>query len=335
MKKKLVCIISIVLIASCNQNPDNVITRIYLEPSVVIEELRDSTYFRGISHMFYDHCIYASDDINGRILQLDLDLNLLSTIGTKGQGPGEFFRTGSLAVWKDTVLAINMGGLTLNTYTTDGKYIDGHSFVDDPSLSLFNFCMDNEGFLYFTSHLDSFPVVKYDQKMNRLFGFGEWIEPENQEFRLYLNNYLVHYFDDKILTLQLDAPIINLYGKDGQHLLKKELPALIFEKRLRFKQIEQAKDAANLRKIYGLFSSLTSIDNKLYLLYVDHDYHNLPFSNKVVELIFEDNDFFINKVYTLTHNGWFLSIVATNDNRLIASNASMQVNPALYVYPLK
>ena len=116
--------------------------------------------------------------------------------------------------------------------------------------------------------------------------------------------------DDKILTIQKDAPVINMYSKYGEHLYKKELPEKIFERRLRFKNNEQGKDAANLRLIYVLFGSITSINNKVYLTYVDHDDNSKPYTNKVVELLYENNDFIINKVYTLRQNntGWFTAI---------------------------
>jgi len=337
--KKIIffCTIWILLLISCNQHSDNDVIFVDLTPCIVIDELSDSTLFRGISYMFNNNdVIYATDDLNGRILKLNTDLNLLGTIGKSGQGPHEFAGIGALSIWKDTILAVNLGGLSLNAYTDYGQYIDRYSFTNDPSLTVYSFCIDNEGYIYFTSLLDSFPVIKYDRKMNRQFGFGEWIEPENKQFRIFLNNFIPFYFDNKILTLQVDAPVINMYGKDGQHLMRKELPTKLFRKRLLFKQNEQKKDAANKRKVYKLFSSITSINNKIFILYVDHDKDNRPFKNKVVELLYENNDFIIKKVYNLSQSNkdWFESIVVTEDNKIIASNASMLVNPSISVYQL-
>lgn len=325
MKKIIINLVSVLLCLSCNKIITNKTELINIEPSIVIDELSDSTFFRGISYMVYNDYIYATDEQNGRVLKLDTNLKLFGTVGNSGQGPQEFAGIGNLAVWKDTVLALNYGGLALNTYLIDGKFIDRHSLRTDPSLTTNNFCLDNEGFLYFTSVLDSFPIVKYDRKMNRLFGFGEWIEPKNEEFRRFFNNYLICYFDNKILTFQLDAPVVNMYEKDGRHLLKKEFSSQLFEKRLKFKKTEQEKDAANLKKVYMLFYSITSINNKIYLLYIDHDNENYPNCNKVVELLYENNDFVINQAYSLSRlsQDWFVSIVATNDHQIVASNGSM------------
>lgn len=306
-----------------------------MEPSIVIDELSDSTFFRGIPYLtVVDNSIYASDQQNGRILKLDADLNLTGTIGQNGQGPEEFAGIGCLAVYKETVMAINLNGVSLNTYTKDGDFTGKYSFSNDPSIIEHNFCIDNEGFLYFTSKLDSFPIMKYDRKMNRLYGFGEWISPENKEFRNALNNYLVSYIDDKIIAIQEDAPIINLYDKEGKHLSRKELPVQLFEKRLKFKKNEQAKNPANLKKTYILFASPTIVGNRIYLLYIDHDDQNLPLSNKMVELLYENNDFIIKKVYSLSRqkSDWFISIAVTQDKKMIANNASQS---KLCIYQLE
>jgi len=320
---------------ACN-NPNNNVPVIDLKPSVIITELSDSTFFK-IQNMIFSDFIYASDVVNDRILKLDTNLNLLGTIGSSGQGPQEFAGIGSIALWRDTLLAINLGGPTLSEFVTDGQFVDRYFIRTDNSLMRYNFCIDNEGFLYFTSALDNFPIVKYDRKMNRMFGFGEWIDSGKKEFRNALNNYLIAYFDDKILTVQTDAPVINMYEKDGKHLLRKELPEQLFRRRLMYKKDEQEKDAGNLKKVYGLFSAITTHDNKIYLLYIDHDKQLSPYRNKVVELLYKDNDFIINKIYSLSNfNGdWFDSFVFTNDNKIIASKASLRVNPSLVVYQLK
>jgi len=336
MKYKIIFVISMVSFLSCNKF-NNKIPFVTLKSSIEVNELSDSTYFKNIRNIVYGDYIYASDEENGRILKLDTNLNLLGTIGNSGQGPKEFAGIGYIAFWKDTLLALNVGGSTLSSFTTDGQFIDRYSIGTDYSLMRYNFCIDDEGFLYFTSTLDSFPIVKYDRKMNRLFGFGEWNVPKNKELRNALNNNLIAYFDNKIITVQADAPIINMYSKDGKHLLKKELPDQLFKKRLTYKNTEQAKNAANLKKVYGLFGSIATLDNKIYLLYIDQDNQSHAYKNKIVELLFENNDFIINKVYSLSNysGDWFDAFVFAKDNKLIASKAGVRIDPSLNVYQLK
>jgi len=336
MKKIVYLVISMFIFLSCNKSLNEKVSMIDLEPSMEIEELSDSTFFRGIYSMIFSDCIYAVDEFNGRILKLDTNLNLLNTIGRIGQGPQELAGIGCIGVWKDTLLAINVGGKRLNTYSAYGQFIESHLF-DDIYIAQNNFCIDDEGFLYFTSIIDSFPIVKYDRNMNRQFSFGNWIEPDNKDFRRYLNDYHIAFIDNKIITVQTDAPIINMYDKDGKHLLKKELPEQLFKKRLMFKKTEQEKDAANMKKIYKLFSCISTIDNKIYLPYIDHDdEQNIPYINKVVEIIFKNNDFIINKVYVLSRDnkGWFNTIVITNSNKIIASNPSLQMDPTISVFQM-
>ena len=332
--KKLFIFVSIFLFfLSCNIFND--VKYVNLEPITIIEELSDSTFFRDIPFITgYNDYVYASDNTNGRILILDSNLNLIRTVGNRGQGPGEFNWIGDLIVYNDTLLVIDAG--KLNTFTIDGIFIESYSFSNDQSLSHNNFCVDNEGNLFFTSTLDSFPIVKYDKKMNRLFGFGEWIDPQNKEYRRFLNNYLIAYFNDKIITVQIDAPVINIYEKSGTHIFSKQLPEQLFKKRLNFKKHEQGREASNLKKIYMLFGSIKCIDNKIFISYIDHDEDNIPNLKKIVELIYENNDIIINKVYSLAkdNRGWFTSFYVTKYNKIIASNASMQVDPYIGVYQL-
>jgi hypothetical protein len=321
---------------SCN-NIKREIPIVHLEQTMKIDELSDSTYFRRISTMLYDDSyIYMSDEYNGRILQLDRNLKLLSTIGRRGQGPQDFAGLGCIILWEDTLLCLNIGGSTLSAFKTDGHFIDNYQ-ISDRSLTDGNFCIDNEGFLYFTSYLDSFPVIKYDRNMNRQFGFGEWNEPENIQYRFIKNNYLITCFDNKILTLQTDDPIINMYDTNGKHLLKTKLPDQLFKRRLAFKKSEQERDPSSAKKIYTLFSDIKSVNSRLYLLYIDHDKDNMPYKNKIVELLFNDNDFIISKVYSLSKNddAWYSSFTISKDSLIIASNSSMKINPYIGVYQIK
>jgi len=335
MKYLFFLTLSIITFLSCNDK-NREVPIVYLDQMRKIEELSDSTFVRSINNIICDDYIYAADEDNRRILQLDYNLNLLSTIGSRGQGPRNFAGLGCIALWKDTLLGLNIGGSTLSTFTTNGQFVDRYPFLDR-SLSQNNFCIDDEGFLYFTSYLDSFPVIKYDRQMNRLFGFGEWNEPENKEYRMIKNDYLIAYFDDKILTLQIDDPVINMYNNKGKHLLKKRLPEQLFEKRLAFKKSEQERDPSSIKKVYRLFGDIIAVNNRLYLLYIDHDKDNKPYCNKIVELVFENNDFRISKVYSLSKNddAWYNSFAITKDNLIIATSASIKVNPYIGVYQMK
>jgi len=48
------------------------------------------------------------------------------TTGRIGQGSQKLAGIGCIGVWKDTVLAINLGGRRLNTYSAYGHFIESH-----------------------------------------------------------------------------------------------------------------------------------------------------------------------------------------------------------------
>lgn len=313
---------------SCSKNRQSEIVTI--EPSIVLDVLSDSSFFKDVMYMnVKNNDVYASDSYNGRIIKMDKNLNLLSIMGKNGRGPGEFSGVGSSILLNDTLYAIDFG-LRLNAFNLNGMFVGSYKF-SDPTITMSNFCTDNEGYLFFSSVIDSLPIVKYDRFMNRISSFGSWVgEKDNRQAT---NHYLLQNINGMIMTVSSDAPIFYFYDKNGELVFKKIFDSELFESRLAFKDKEINKDSKNRLKTYQLFTSITSFNNKIYLLYIDHNPSNgLANSNKIVELIYNKNDLKIGKVYQLDKQGWFTSIVYLADNKILCFNATKS---AFYIYKLK
>jgi len=287
-----------------------------IEAIQVLTELSDSSFLKTVEHInYHENFIYVSDSYNGRVLKLDKDLNLVLSIGQNGEGPEDFLGVRCSAVYDDTLYVASPGNLKMVRFTTNGEFIDTYKLQNYNMI--FNYFCINKGGLYFNSALDSLPFVKFDRFMNRQFAFGDWIVPVNEERKVASNNFHVLSFQGKVLTVQVEEPLINLYEEDGALLLSKYIDAEVFKSRLNFKK-NQLENPSAQKAIYMLFYSVTSYENKLYLLYVDHNKdNNIPQCDKVVELLYENNDFKINNIYQLqSESGWYSSICCVG-NKLI------------------
>jgi hypothetical protein len=306
---------------SCEEKKSHEITQ--LKTAQTIDELSDSSFFKDVTHIsYYKDFFYVADSYNGRIVKLDNNLNLALSMGRTGEGPGEFLGMNCVGSYKDTLYAASSRSLKMNRFTIDGDFIDDHRILDYSMISNY-FCIDNKGGLYFNSIFDSAPVVKFDRLMNRQFAFGTWIEAETEERKIALNNFQVLYFQNKILTVQCEEPLISLYEEDGTLMLSQKIDSDVFKSRLQFKQQQLgiSPSAQQNKNVYMLFCSITSYENKLYMLYIDHDKEsNRPRCNKLIELSYEDNEFKIDNIYQL-EDSWYTAICCVKD-RLICFSAT-------------
>jgi hypothetical protein len=289
-----------IFLFSCHKK--NTLNIVELKPSMTIEELSDSTFFKGVSCITHDTVnIFASDVYNGRILKFDLKMNYLGSIGSRGEGPQEFTCLGGVNVLHDTLYAIECIGL--KTFTTNGSFVRS---VKHPNhyIEPYAFCIDESGYIYVSSSKDIFPLIKYDKYMERQFDFGNRIGGEEE--RISGTTYKLHFFDNKILSVKEDEPIVSIYDSHGNEILTQNIDNEIFKSQQLFKKQEK-EDIKNRKKTYILFQSIGSFENKIYLLYTDRENPDHPHCNRIIELAFENNNFKFTNVYQLVDD-WYSSI---------------------------
>jgi hypothetical protein len=315
IKLKFLCLLTICFLLSCGKNSIHVVN---LNPSLIIEELSDSTFFKDVSCITHDEVnIYASDVFGRRILKFDADINYLGSIGSHGQGPGEFSDLGGIVCMDDSLYAIDYTELEI--FMKNGNFVRSVS-CKNADITPYTYCTDTLGHLYMSSRTDTFPLVKYDRFMNRLLGFGSRLG--NEDEKISGNIYMPCNFGNRILSVKIDDPLISMYDLQGKELFTQYVDDEIFKSRLAFKKSEQEKDIANKRKTYCLFESATVSENKIYLLYIFHDSQNRPFCNRIAELIFEDGKFRLTNIYQLK-DVWYHSICCFK-NKLVCYSATNQ-----------
>jgi hypothetical protein len=309
-------LIVVLCLFSCRQNTENTV---FPDPGLTVEELSDGTFFKDVLCIAHDsRHVYASDTYNGRILKFDLEMNYLKSIGSHGQGPGEFSCLGGIAGLNDTLYILDCGTGGLKVFTAEGDFVRSEQ-KEALHIEPFLFCVDESKCIYLSSLQDPFPLVKYDTDMNRLFGFG--IRAGGDEERI-SDMYMLQLFGDNILSVKEDEPLVTLYSRQGEQLLNRRIVSLIFDSRLLFKRQEQEKDPANRKKNYRLFTGMTTSENEVYLLYIHHNSENRPYCNRIARLAFKNSDFRIACVYQLP-DVWYLSICLVG-NRLVCYSGTKQ-----------
>jgi hypothetical protein len=299
---------AVLFLLSCRRASENIV---YLQPSQVVKELNDSTFFMDVYCITHDlRSVYASDTYHGCVLKFDREMNGTGRIGVRGQGPEELACPGGVACLNDSLYVIECVGLKV--FTADGNFVRSEKNETVSHIDPFLFCMDESGF-YVCSTVDTFPLVKYDTRMNRQFGFG--IRQGEADEKISGNQYMLQLFEDKILSIKRDEPSVTLYTREGDVLLNRRIDSRIFNSRLLFRKEEREKDPANRKKTYSLFGSLATSGKDVYLLYTHHNSENRPFANRIARFRFADNDFRLVRVYELP-DVWYLSMCLV-ENRLV------------------
>ena len=305
------------IVAACN---NHTITTIELSPYKRISEIKDSSFFKDVMGFMSDgKFIYASDTYTNRVLKFDMDMEHVASIGEYGQGPENFMHIGKIMDINDTLYVLDIGGL--KRFTKQGAFIESIS-LSDFSIDPHRCCKDEEGNIYASSQMDTYPIVKYSRNMEKITSFGERITDKYNS--IFTNNYLLNSFNNHILAIKKDDPLFKIYDKYGNLKFEKELMSPVFNSRLTFKKNEIEKNSENNKKSYNLFESSAIIGNRIYLLFIDNEGGNYRTScNKVAEIIYENNDLFIDKIYQLEDGNWYISIQVI-DNKLICYNGTKQ-----------
>jgi len=117
-----------------------------LEEDLVIGQEDDENYqFYQADDLALDsgNNIYVADGGNHRIQKFDKNGNYISTIGRKGQGPGEFIGISDILIDQQDNLYV-LGGERIQIFNSSGEYLNG--FELETSLS--NFFLDSDGFIF-------------------------------------------------------------------------------------------------------------------------------------------------------------------------------------------
>jgi len=78
--------------------------------------------------------VYVLDDENHRLVAFNSDGTVRWSGGRQGQGPGEFQNPSGLIVSSNRIYVENQFGQRIDVWTTDGDFVDRHTFQEEISL---------------------------------------------------------------------------------------------------------------------------------------------------------------------------------------------------------
>ncbi len=278
-----------------------------------LEEFSDSTFFsdiRGISA--YEREILLTDYKRDQIFVLDEDLKLVSVIGQKGQGPGEFLGASHLFYNGKYIFVENEMKRAFEIFTKEGEY-KGNIFYrrKAPSTRFF----ENEGAVYYSPKSDEFAICKLDVKSKKMECFGE-IESyrTKRETRVKNGRHLLKW-KNTIVGVRETNPVIELYDFNGKLLLHKDFDDL--ESVANFIRYDNSKPIQE-NSYYVYNSDACIVGNNLYVLILtvgEKAGKMRPMSNTV--LCFQLSDTAIRYKETLClGTGWYNNLCVVGNNLL-------------------
>ncbi|MCP4726033.1 MAG: 6-bladed beta-propeller [bacterium] len=194
------------------------------------------------NYMFYhpqDICVdsegnlYVLDTGNTRIQKFNKDKEFMATIGSKGQGPGEFSYPGRLHIDNRDVLYVYDRPLSrFQLFNSDGSPHSNFSpfmkyMIRNERLESGNFII--AAFLGYRSDKDNpekVPLLqKLDAKAELIAGFGERFEYNDQVANVTCNSVrITHDKEDNIYISMAFQNRIEKYSPEGQLIFKTDRP---------------------------------------------------------------------------------------------------------------
>lgn len=315
--RKLYCLVLLLSFVACQTRSSKEI-KSQLVVLKTIEEFSDSTFFSDVHGVFaYEKGVLLTDYKRDQLFVLDKDLDLVSTIGQKGQGPEEFLGASHLFYNGDLVFIENEMKRAFEIFTKEGQYKGNipHKRIA-PQTRFFEY----EGAIYYSPDSDEFAICKLDIKSKTMEMFGE-VEPyrTKRETRIKNGRHLLH-GQNKILGIREAKPIIELYDFKGKVLLHKD-----------FSDVESVADFVKFDKLkpikensYYVYNSDAYIaGNDLYVLIAtvgEKGGKKRPESNTVLHFQLSDKAIVYKETLVLGR-GWYRKLCVMGNN-LIAFNGS-------------
>lgn len=230
----------------------------------------DSLNFWYMPSSLYYHQgkFVISDRGNHRITILDTNLNISSSLGKKGKGPGEFNEP-CFAVLKNRKLYVaDVLNHRIQIFHENGKFINSFSAVR--LLCSTKFVVDNQGYIFLPnlSFDNTSLYIKYNANGEIINRYGKQIEYQDPIISR-AKNYILLEIDQEnnIYTIFYEVPLIRKYDSFGKLIWEKGIRH-VREINKRVKHINKIKSKENMKKTFQSLAIYSMIyKEKLYVKY--------------------------------------------------------------------
>lgn len=308
MKKTyLLLIFSICFIFCSCKKQKNIIENFSLKNDTTINQLSDTSFIWDVRSMHFDKYLYLTDYKRDQIIVLDNKGNFIRSIGTKGQGPGEFLGASHLFVINDTIFVANDGKRCIEMYK-DYKYLRTINLPKNINLSSeYRFFYKNEK-IYLTSLSASNSIASFDINTGLIKYLGKSVEFGTAKQTEIRNKRHLFSFKNFLIAVSDNMPIVEKYDLAGNLLESFD-----------YSDIQEVDHVLNYFKkndeeqnsYYQLVTDAYLNNNNLYILLLTVK-NNTVFSNTVLTI--DVNTKMHTQEICNIGKGWFSSIGIEDDS---------------------
>ena len=320
----------LVIMLSCRSNREEI--AIYEpHPFFTTDNFSDKIFvtdnIRAI--IFDDNDYYFLDKKSTLVIRTDKDLNLITTYGRKGRGPGETIYMDSFAVGEENLYTEGNGNTIHIFDKNDQRYLSSiEREVKVGGVTISSRLLEkNNGLIgCFTGEYTAqgTPVVEIDFSGNVVKASEGTVIGESEKARATTDRDIFRLKNGGFLSVVRNAPIVDLYNSDMDYIKSIDISKvnLVGE---RIEQIEQQKKKQeNPNTVYYIVSDSYYSNDKLYLLcYSPNEAPQGVDSNTIVEMELRNNELIHVRNIKLPGR-WYHSICITPDNSILTAANTLE-----------
>jgi hypothetical protein len=316
--RKFIFLLTGCLFATCNSQTMETVNVLNYQLIKTLETYDDRNYFYHVSDIFgYNNEYFIL--LEDKIVHFDEDLQLIKSISSFGEGPGEMINAQSLFINEKGIFVTDAGKSNLLSFSMEGRYEEEWK-LQDRFFSINNFVVEGNNF-YFSSPFTK-EVVKFSnlQESQICFQVGERVGNE-----VHNNMNFIIKVEDGVVAISTTNLFISYYNQEGAIKAKFDLPEKFFKGRIKFKEREILKDPSKANLEFSLIRDVYYNDKMIYLLINENIGEDLQyFSNKILCLEVVNNHFQLNKVIVLPSEV-YTSFCVSGNNLLAFNHVSSQL----------
>ncbi|MFQ3576996.1 MAG: 6-bladed beta-propeller [Cytophagales bacterium] len=230
-----VILISLSTLASCKF--EKKVEKVEIPIHQSINEFGDGTFLSNAFGIDVDsEFVYIADINNNRIVVVDTQFSLIRTIGSKGDGPGEFKHPVHVKTYQNYVYIYDASLKRMNKFSKSGLFEKIITLKFSPGIST-PAAFDDSGFLLFATPTNSKPIVVLSDSGTLIKEFGEQLPDNDGKIYPLRNGRFVFSTGNHIVALCVALPFIEKYDINGNLLMRQDLS-------LQYEEIELMRKVA-------------------------------------------------------------------------------------------
>lgn len=310
------CICLFLIISACQKKSEIEIKT--LKPVSSIGQLNDSTFLTDALDkiLFTQHFNIIADNKQNCLFYVSDEFELIRKV-PYGEGPEEVRFTYQMIENQGQPIVADYGKFSFQTLDEQGLVVKSlKPSTEEWTSFLYGFGIDNNGFLYMSSHESEYPIIKLDTSGNVVNQFGNWLEADNQRHKRTINNrYLTVNSRNQLINIYVSKPMVELWSEEGELVWELDLSEILAFRTRQYD--ERLRENPELKEIlaFTYYNDFYLTDDQLYLLFIG-DYE-VPNSNQLLHIDTSDG-LELKSVINLVQPGAYFKNIAIKGSQVFA-----------------